>query len=62
MSASDSLQSCEEIAAVVGSEELRQVRRHGNDARVATVYLIRRLTDEKVTTLAKQFGGVSVAA
>jgi len=46
----------------VGSEELRQVRRHGNDARVATVYLIRRLTDEKVTTLAKQFGGVSVAA
>jgi putative transposase len=46
----------------VGSSELSQVRRHGNDARTATVYLIRRLTDEKVTALAKQFGGVSVAA
>jgi len=45
-----------------GSEDLRQVRRHGNDARVATVYLLRRLTDEKVATLAKLFGGVSVAA
>jgi hypothetical protein len=40
----------------------RQVRRHGNDARTAALYLIRRLTDEKVTTLAEEFGGVSVAA
>lgn len=44
------------------SSDLTRVRRHGNDARVAAIYLIRRLTDEKVTTLAKQFGGVSVAA
>jgi len=45
-----------------GSEDLKQVRRHGNDARIAAVYLIRRLTNEKVTKLAEQFGGVSVAA
>lgn len=44
------------------SEDLRQVRRHGNEARVAAVYLIRRLTDAKVTALAKQYGGVSAAA
>ena len=43
----------------VGCEELRQVRRHGNDARVATLYLIRRLTDEKVTTMAN--GQLSLA-
>jgi len=42
--------------------DLTQVRRHGQEARVAAVYLVRRLTDEKVTTLAKQFGGVRVAA
>ena len=46
----------------VGLPDLNQARRHGNDARAAAVYLIRRLTDEKVTTLAEQFGGVSVAA
>jgi len=42
--------------------DLTQVRRHGNEARVAAVYLVRRLTDERVTTLAKPFGDVSVAA
>ncbi len=45
-----------------GPRDLKQIRRHGNDARVAAVYLLRRLTDKKVTTLAQQFGGVSVAA
>lgn len=44
------------------SSELSQARRHGNDARAAAIYLIRRLTDEKVTKLAEQFGGVSVSA
>ena len=42
--------------------DLQRVRRHGNDARTAAVYLIRRLTDEKRTTLAGEFGGVSAAA
>jgi REP element-mobilizing transposase RayT len=42
--------------------DLQRVRRHGNDARTAAVYLIRRLTDEKVITLAEEFGGVSAAA
>jgi REP element-mobilizing transposase RayT len=46
----------------VESRDLQQIRRHGNDARVAAIYLIRRLTSEKVMTLAQEFGGVSVAA
>jgi REP element-mobilizing transposase RayT len=46
----------------VGLSDLIQARRHGNDARAAALYLIRRLTDEKVTRMAEQFGGVSVAA
>ncbi len=46
----------------VTTSELNEIRRHGNDARVAAVYLMRRLTDEKVTSLAERFGGVSAAA
>ena len=39
-----------------------EVRRHNNEARVAAIYLIRRLTDQNVTALADQFGGVSAPA
>ncbi len=46
----------------VASSDFVGVGRHGNDARTAAVYLIRRLTNNKVTTIAEQFGGVSLAA
>ena len=36
--------------------------RRGNDARMTTLCLCRRLTDERVGSLAAQFGGVSPAA
>jgi len=39
-----------------------QARRHGNDARIAGIYLVRRLTDQKVAALAEDFGAVSMAA
>jgi len=39
-----------------------EVRRHNNEARVAAIYLVRRLTDQKVTALAEQFGAVSAPA
>jgi putative transposase len=41
---------------------LGKARQHRNDARTAAVYLLRRLTDTKVTQLAEDFGGVSSAA
>jgi putative transposase len=41
---------------------LRQARRHHNDARLAALYLLRRLTDAKVVQLAEEFGSVSSAA
>lgn len=37
-------------------------RRHGNDARLAALWLCRRLTDERVSDLAERFGDVSAAA
>ena len=37
-------------------------RRHGNDARLAALWLCRRLTDERVASLAARFGGVSSVA
>jgi len=39
-----------------------QTRRHGNDARIAGLYLVRRLTDQKGATIAKEFGAVSMTA
>ena len=38
------------------------MRRHRNEARVAAIYLVRRLTDQTVWAAAEQFGGASVAA
>ncbi len=38
------------------------MRRHRNEARVAAIYLVWRLTDQTVSATAEQFGGVSVAA
>ncbi len=46
----------------VPSSTFDAVRRHGNDARVAAIYLVRRLTDQTVSATADQFGGVSMAA
>ena len=46
----------------VPSSTFDAVRRHGNDARVAAIYLLRRLTDQTVSATAEQFGGVSAAA
>ncbi len=46
----------------VSSAIFGQTRRHGNDARIAGIYLVRRLTDQKVAALAEDFGAVSMAA
>lgn len=46
---------------VDGSAMLERCRR-GNDARMAALCLCRRLTDERVGSLATRFGGVSPAA
>ena len=37
-------------------------RRHGNDGRLAAIYLARRVTDEAVGAIGEHFGGVSAAA
>ena len=37
-------------------------RRHGNDGRLAAIYLARRVTDEAVGAIGECFGGVSAAA
>ncbi len=42
--------------------DFEAVRRRGNDARVAAIYLVRHLTDQTVTATAGQFGGVNAAA
>ena len=39
-----------------------QGRRHGNDVRLAALCLCRRLTAERVASLAARFGGVSSSA
>ena len=44
------------------SGELGDARRRGNDARSAAIYLLRRLTDESVSSLAAEFGGVGTSA
>ena len=46
----------------VPSSTFDAVRRHGNDARVAAIYLVRHLTDQTVSASAGQFGGESAAA
>ena len=46
----------------VPSSVFREVRRHRNEARVVAIYLVRRLTDQSVSTTAERFGGVSAAA
>ena len=46
----------------VADKVLRQPRRHRNKPRIAVIYLLRRLSDEPVHVLARQFGGVSDAA
>jgi REP element-mobilizing transposase RayT len=46
----------------VKREEVLVSRRHGNDARLAAVYLARQVTDEAVGAIARCFGGVSLAA
>ena len=37
-------------------------RRHGNDGRLAAIYLARRVTDEAVGAIGEHFGEVSAAA
>ncbi|NLX97274.1 MAG: hypothetical protein GXY83_13955 [Rhodopirellula sp.] len=46
----------------VEASELCVSRRHGNEARLAAIYLTRLLTDEGVSAIGQQFGGVSMAA
>ena len=46
----------------VPSSTFDAIRRHGNDARVVAIYLVRRLTDQTVSATADQFGSVSMAA
>ena len=46
----------------VDVSRLGEVRCHGNDARAAAIYLLRRLSDQSVSGLARQYGDVSVAA
>ena len=46
----------------VPSSAFHEARRHRNEARVAAIYLVRRLTDQTVSATAEQFGGVSLAA
>jgi putative transposase len=46
---------------VEGAEVLVS-RRHGNDARLAAIYLVRQVTDEGVGAMGRRFGGVSAAA
>ena len=49
-------------ACAVASAELSAVRRHGNDARMAAVYLARECAALPVTQLAQHFGPVSASA
>lgn len=42
--------------------ELTVSRRHGNEARLAAIYLARQVTDEGVAAIGRHFGGVSLAA
>ena len=42
--------------------ELCASRRHGNEARLAAIYLARQVTDEPVGVIGKHFGGVTMAA
>ena len=57
-----------DVVAAVGEafrvegSRLQESRRHGNDARLAAVYLSRQLTDERVAAIGEHFGGVSAAA
>jgi putative transposase len=46
----------------VDPARLSESRRHGNEARLAAVYLARLLTDEAVGAIGQRFGGVSMAA
>jgi len=46
----------------VSPEAFTDVRRRNNDARTVAIYLQRKLTSDSVTSLAQQYGGVSVAA
>jgi len=46
----------------VTEDVLRQPRRHRNEPRIAAIYLLRRLSNEPVHALARQFGDVSDAA
>ena len=46
----------------VRSSVFEEVQRHHNDARAAAIYLARHLTDQTVSAIAEQFGGVSLAA
>ena len=41
---------------------LTETRRHGNDARAATINLLRQLTDELAVSLARRLGNISPAA
>jgi len=52
------------VCAAWGAEtaELSTVRRHGNDARMAAVYLARQCAGLPVTQLAEHFGSVSASA
>ncbi len=52
------------VSATFGIEEseLLAIRRRGNEARSAAIYLARLLTDEAVGAIAEYFGGVSTAA
>ena len=46
----------------VEPDGVRAARQHGNDPRVAALYLARECVAMPVTELARQFGGVSVSA
>ena len=60
--------SLDEIAAMVSEafdieqSELLAIRRRGNEARSAAIYLARLVTDEAVGAIGEYFGGVSTAA
>jgi REP element-mobilizing transposase RayT len=52
------------VAQAFGVKEAEVLlsRRHGNDARLAAIYLSRQVTDEGVGAIGRRFGGVSTAA
>jgi REP element-mobilizing transposase RayT len=60
--------SLEEVVAAVSKafdverSDLLAIRRRGNEARSAAIYLARLLTDEAVGAIGEYFGGVSTAA